>query len=214
LGTGYTEPEDVYVTSDGSTAYITERSGDLVQVNLSNPNRDQAKVIASGLTAPQQIVVDEADGFAYTVEFANPGRLLRIDLNTGNLTVVSGNLQNAIGLLMTPDFKVAYITEQLDNNTGKLVRIDLSNNNSTVLVTSTTAPFFFLTWANNKANAILVTERDPANKVWFVDLTQQPFTLQFVASVASRPSSVVKVSSSNLFPLLVCADSEIDELKQ
>src|SRR5207245_7006328 len=68
LGTGYTEPEDVYVTSDGSTAYITERSGDLVQVNLSNPNRDrdQAKVIASGLTAPQQIVVDEAGGSAYT----------------------------------------------------------------------------------------------------------------------------------------------------
>ena len=154
LGTGYTEPEDVYVTSDGSTAYITERSGDLVQVNLSNPNRDrdQAKVIASGLTAPQQIVVDEAGGFAYTVEFANPGRLLRIDLNTGNLTVVSGNLQNAIGLLMTPDFKAAYITEQLDNNTGKLVRIDLSNSNSTVLVTSTTAPFFLI-WEIPSRNA-------------------------------------------------------------
>jgi len=83
----------------------------------------------------------------------------------------------------------------------------------TVLATSTTAPLFDLTWANDAKTAVLVTERDPANKIWYVDLTQTPTTLQLVAPVASRPSSVVKVSSSNLFPLLVCADSEIDELK-
>ena len=41
LGTGYTQPEGVYVTKDGNTAYITERIGNL----LSVPLRDRKSVV-------------------------------------------------------------------------------------------------------------------------------------------------------------------------
>ncbi|HEX8811693.1 MAG TPA: hypothetical protein VF742_06850, partial [Terracidiphilus sp.] len=37
IGTGYTNPEDIELSSDGAHAYITERSGDLVKVSLSTP---------------------------------------------------------------------------------------------------------------------------------------------------------------------------------
>ncbi|HLX59447.1 MAG TPA: FHA domain-containing serine/threonine-protein kinase, partial [Ktedonobacteraceae bacterium] len=39
LGTGYTQPEDILVYADGSTAFITERTGDIVRVSLSSPDR-------------------------------------------------------------------------------------------------------------------------------------------------------------------------------
>ncbi len=215
LGTGYTQPESVYVTADGTTAYITERIGDLVSVSLSDPNRAAATVIASGLTIPQQVVVDETNGFAYVVQFANPTNLIQIDLNNGNTQkAIPGTLQNAIGLAMSRDFKTAYITEQLDSGKGRLISLDVNSGNITTLTTSSTAPLFELTWANTAQTALLVTERTPANKVWFVDVTQAPFKLQAVANVAAGPSSVAVASTSSLFPLLVCSDAEIDRLSQ
>ena len=39
LGTGYTTPEDVKASADGAHAYVTERTGDLVKVDLSSANR-------------------------------------------------------------------------------------------------------------------------------------------------------------------------------
>lgn len=213
LGNGYSNPEDVYITKDGSSAYITERSGDLVKVDLSAPNRSQATFVASGLTAPQQFAVDEANQVAYVVEFANPGSLVRIDLTNGNTTTLINNLQNPIGLAMSSDFSTAYITEQLSNSSGRLTRYNLNNDTSVILTTATTAPLFFLTWANTSMNILLVTERTPANKVWFLDLSQSPATLQLVATVSSNPSSVSTISSTSLFPLLVCSDSVINALK-
>ena len=52
FGTGYTNPEDVKLSTNGSLAYITERSGDLVRVTLPNAPRSSAVVIATGMTAP------------------------------------------------------------------------------------------------------------------------------------------------------------------
>lgn len=225
LGNGYANPEDVYITQDGNTAYITERggdgqsNGDLVKVSLNNPNRSQATVVASGLNAPQQLAVDETHNVAYVVEFANPGSLVKIDLSNSdpshNQTSLLSSLQQPIGLVMSSDFNTAYITEQLSDGTGRLSRFDVNSGSSTVLATSTTAPLFFLTWANTNENALLVTERDPTNKVWYIDLTQASPSLQLVASLSStafRPSSVAEVSLGNLFPLLVCSDGVISEL--
>ena len=68
LGTGYTQPEGITVTADGKRAYITERSGDLVRINLSSANRSSATVLTSGLNSPQQMALDEAHSNAYVVE--------------------------------------------------------------------------------------------------------------------------------------------------
>ena len=70
LGTGYTTPEDVKASADGAHAYVTERTGDLVKVDLSSADRTSATVIATGMTAPQQLFLDEANNAAYTVEYA------------------------------------------------------------------------------------------------------------------------------------------------
>src|SRR4029077_18778446 len=53
LGTGYIEPEDLALTADGSTAYVTERAGNVLKVALSSANRASASVVATGLVAPQ-----------------------------------------------------------------------------------------------------------------------------------------------------------------
>ena len=65
LGTGYSNPEDVKISRDDNHLYITERAsgslnGTLVRVAFGAANRAAATVIASGMTAPQQLVLDEA----------------------------------------------------------------------------------------------------------------------------------------------------------
>src|SRR3954454_12844375 len=52
LGTGYLEPEDLVLTADASTAYVTERGGNLLKVSLASPDRASASVVASGLNQP------------------------------------------------------------------------------------------------------------------------------------------------------------------
>lgn len=210
LGSGYSQPEDIAVSKDGRHAYVTERSGDLVRVDLLNADRIHATVVSAGMTAPHQLALDEAHNQAYLVEFANPGHLYRIDLTSGAKTPVVGTLQSAIGLALTDDLKFAYVTEQLASGHGKLSRIDLTTGISTPLYTSTTAPLFFLTWADPGGTALYVTERDPANRVWRVDLAiSPPSVLQIAGGVPARPSSTVVTSPSTL---LLCSDSVVSQL--
>lgn len=209
LGTGYGQPEDVVASADGVHAFVTERTGSLLRVALTNANRASAAVIVSGLTAPHQIALDEDRGIAHVVEFANPGRLLRIDLATSAVAVVVSSLANAIGLLVTDDGRFAYVTEQLPTGRSRLVRIDLNTSARAELFTSPTATLFFLSWTDASQSGILVPERDPANTVWMVDLTSGSIAPRAVATaVPFRPSSVEMVSPDRI---VVCSDSVISE---
>jgi hypothetical protein len=203
IGTGYTEPEDIAVTTDETTAYVTERSGSLLKVDLSNANRAAATVIASGMNAPHQIHLDEATKHAYVVEFANPGRLIRIDLNSHTQTVLLNGLDNAIGLLISSDLKFAYISEQ--SGGGRVSQYSLLNGVRVELATGLTNPFF-LTWTTPAQTAMFVAERDPANRITLVSTTPGPVS-QLVSGVGARPSSVALIDSSHM---LICCDSEID----
>jgi len=210
IGTGYSQPEDVVVTADETHAYVTERSGDLVRVDLSNANRGAAAVVHGGMNAPQQISLDEARNVAYVVEFASPGRLLRIDLGSGAATTVIPDLTNPIGLLVTSDAAFAYVTEQLAGGHGRLSRIELSSGRREILTTGSDAPLFFLRWSDPGEGSFLVTERDPSDQIWLVDLTHAPAQVTpLVVGTPFRPSSVAVLAASDL---LVCCDSEIDEV--
>ncbi|HSP73638.1 MAG TPA: hypothetical protein VLN26_14775, partial [Gaiellaceae bacterium] len=210
LGTGYNQPEDVVVTADEAHAYVTERSGDLVRVSLSAANRASATVVTAGLNAPHQIALDEARNLAYVVEFASPGRLLRIDLGSGTATPLVSTLTNAIGLLVTSDGRFAYVTEQLAGGHGQISRFDLASGTREILFTGSAAPLFFLRWADEGEGSFLVTERDPGNQLWLVDLTHSPAVVTTLATgTANRPSSTAIVSPDDV---LLCCDGEIDEL--
>ena len=211
LGTGYTQPEDIVVSADGQHAYVTERSGNLLRVDLTNADRAQATVVLSGMTAPHQIALDEEHGHAYVVEYARPGRLLRIDLTTGAPTVwvVKSGLDGAIGLLVTDDRRFAYVSEQPSGGGGRVSRIELDTGMREVLTTGVSSPFF-LTWADPGEGAILTTERDPFNRVSLVDLTETPVSVSRVATgVPVRPSSVAVMAPDRL---LLCSDSVVSEL--
>lgn len=211
LGTGYSQPEDVKVSADEKHAYVTERTGTLLRVDLAAANRASAEVIASGLTAPHQIHLDEARNQAFVVEFntASPaaGRLVRIDLGTHAQTTVAGGLQGAVGLVVTQDLQFAYVSEQTTGpDQGRVVRIRLDTGHREVIAKGLTAPFF-LTWTDPGETGILVAERDPANRVTRIDLSSGVVTKQTVLpSVAFRPSSVAVTSPTEL---LVCSDQEI-----
>jgi len=211
LGTGYTEPEDVKVSADASQAYITERGGRLLRVTLNTavpPNRSAATVLASGLNAPHQIALREDAGCAYVVEFAAPGNLVRVNLTSGAKTNVAFNLDHAIGLVVTGDHRYALISEQSAAG-GRVRRVDLSSGVIEPVIGGFTAPFM-MTFNNASESAVLIAERDPANRVSLIDLGTHPVSSLVVASsLAARPSSVALLSGTEL---VVCSDSVLSSV--
>jgi hypothetical protein len=207
LGTGYTTPEDVKVSADGKTAYVTERTGDLVKVSLSSPGRAGATVLATGMTAPQQLFLDEANNAAYTVEYAAGGRLWRIDLASLAKTEILSGLQNAVGVVLSADRQFAFISEQLAGGTGRVSRFQLSNGARQDVVTGLVAPFF-LTWLDASQTTLLMPERDPANRLRSINVLAG--TSAIVAqNLPARPSSVAIVTPG---VVLVCCNDVIDEI--
>ena len=208
IGTGYNQPEDIKVTAAGGYAYVTERTGALLRVNLANANRAAAQVVATGMTAPHQIALDEAHGRAYVPEFVGggAGKLWRVDLSSGVKTAVFTGLDGCTGLLMSSDLAFAYVAEQAAGG-GRLARINLATAQRTVLATGLTAPFF-MEWADAAQSRIILPERDPSNRVIVLDITTTPATrTDLLTGVPTRPSSVVQHKPGKL---LVCSDSEIN----
>lgn len=208
LGTGYTNPEDVKLSVDGVHAYVTERSGDLVKVALTSANRSAATVIASGMTAPQQLFLDEAHNAGYVVEFATAGTLLKVNLTSGVKTPLISTLNNPIGVVLSSDLQYAYVTEQTTGpNLGTVSSIQLSTTTKTLLVKGLTNPFF-LTWADAAQDSLLVPLRDPSNSIISVNVTLATSTV-VAAGVPTRPSSVALATPGDI---LICCDSVIEEV--
>jgi hypothetical protein len=207
LGTGYQQPEDVKASGDGLHVYVTERTGNFLKVPLATPNRTPAMVLASGMTAPHQVYLDEAHNAAYVVEFAPSGHLWQINLTTGAKTAILTGLQNAVGLVLSADLQFAYISEQTAGpDQGRVSSFQLSNGSRQTIVKGLTAPFF-LTWADATQASLLVPERDPANRITSINVAAK--TSQVVASgVPFRPSSVAVIAPGQM---LICSDQIIEE---
>ena len=195
LGTGYANPEDVELSADGLHAYITERAGNLVKVSLASPNRSAATVVASGMTAPQQMALDEAHDTAYVVEYAPSGHLYQINLTSGVKTAIAVTLNNAVGLVVTDDGQYAYVSEQTSPS-GRIRKIRLSDGSATVIASGFVAPFF-LTFEEVGETSLFVAERDPANRVTRVDLITN-LTSVVASGFSSRPGAVALMSSSRM----------------
>ncbi len=208
LGTGYNQPEDVKISANGLYAYITERTGDLVRVALSAPNRASATVIASGMVAPQQFFLDEAHNSAYVVQYEAAGNLLKVDLGTGVKTVVGPGLNFPVGVTLSSDLQYAYVSEQTTGpDLGRISSIQLSTGTRSTIAKGLTAPFF-LAWADAAQDTLLVPQRDPSNSILSVNLALGSSTV-VAAGVPFRPSSV---ALPNPTQILICSDSVIEEV--
>lgn len=207
LGTGYQEPEDVKVSVDGVHVYVTERTGNLLKVPLATPNRTPAMVLSTGMTAPQQLFLDESNNHAYAVEYAPSGHLWQINLITGAKTAVLSGLQNAVGLVLSADLQFAYISEQTNGpDAGRVSRFQLSNGARQTIVKGLTAPFF-LTWSDGAQSSLLVPERDPANRIIMINVAAKSSQIA-LSGVAFRPSSVTVPAPGQM---LICCDQIIEE---
>lgn len=209
IGTGYTQPEDIKVTSGGRYAYVTERSGILLRVDLTNANRSAAQVVASGLTMPHQIALDEEHGQAYVPEFtsAATGKLWRIDLSGGVKTAVYTGLQGCTGLLISKDLRYAYVAEQV-SGANRVARINLATTQRDIIAAGLTASFF-MEWVDATESRIILVERDPADRISLLDLTATPVTVTpLVSGVAKSPSSIVLTRPETM---IVCCNSEINQ---
>lgn len=204
FGTGYAEPEDVAVNGFNTIAYITERAGRLLRVPITGAtaNRAQAVLVADGMTAPHQIALDEGNGRALVVEYAPSGRLWSVNLATGTKTALFTGLKQAVGLLLSADRQAAYVSEQ--GNGGRLIRITLATSAVDVLATGLTAPFM-LEWADAAETAILVAERDPANRVSRVPVAGGS-AVPVATGLPHRPSSTATVTPGRM---LVCCDTDV-----
>ena len=208
LGTGYNQPEDVKLSTDGVHAYVTERTGDLVRVSLSSANRSAATVVATGMTAPQQMFLDEAHNAAYVVQYASPGSLLKINLTSGVKAVVTGALDQPVGVVLSSDLQYAYVSEQTTGpDLGRVSQIQISSAGRTTLAKGLTAPFF-LTWADAAQDSLLVPQRDPANSILSVNVTSGASNV-VASGVPFRPSSVALPEPGQM---LICSDSVIEEI--
>jgi len=189
LGSGYTEPEDVVLTADGSTAYVSERAGNLLKVDLANADRANASVITSGLVAPSQIALFEDQGLAWIVEYDASGRLVEVDLGSGSQTVLVSGLDHAVGLVARHDRSLALISEQ-GAGIGRILSLAFPGGTATLLADGLSSPFF-LRWSDAGESTAFFTERDPANRVSIVEGVNPPAARRLVLIGASfRPSSV------------------------
>ncbi len=206
IGSGYTELEDIAVTANEATAYVTERGGNLLRCSLTAANKASATVVASGMVAPHQVFLDEVHGRAYVIEFATSGRLWRIELATGAKTVVATGFKNAVGLVLSSDRAYAYISEQ---TTSSIVRLDLQTGMRVTIATGLTAPFM-LSWADAAETTLLVPQRDPVNKVSRVDVTRTSGNVNtLIAATAVRPSSLAIIGNTG--KAIVCCNDQVVE---
>lgn len=212
IGTGYYKPNDIAVTSDGKTAYISQQQSgpilgggsppkgtNLLKVNLEKANRSEATVIYSSkkpLTALQQISLDEPRQHLYVIEA--PSRLLRIDLVSGQMTVVLDRLDNPRGLLISADLNYAYISDL-----RSIRRYSLKGDEVVDIATGLTNPRY-LTWADKSQSSIFVTQDQPS-RVTIVDNIHKSSSVRDVVTngLGKSPMSVAYVDPTQL--LICCA---------
>jgi DNA-binding beta-propeller fold protein YncE len=203
VASGFSHPEDVALDVDAGVAYVTTRdlpgTGGLYRVNLTTGAKT---LVAFNLGAPQQLALRARAGKAYTVGY-DDGRLHQIDLATGVKKALATGLDHPVGIVVTDDDSLAYVTEQGAKNA--ITRIILSTGAKSSVVGGLTAPFF-LAWTDAAHASVYLVERDPANRVSRVDVATGGKTATFTG-LPFRPSAVAVGSAGAA--LFITTDAEI-----
>lgn len=207
LGNGYTNPESIVVQSDGHHAFVSERSGDIVHISLQSAARSAATVVTNGLNTPQQITLNDAENVLYVVEYASPGRLLAIDVTTNAVRTITSALDHAIGVAISADGNSVYVSEQSAAG-GRVREVNLQTGAIAGVAAGFTAPFM-LAFLDSAKERLAVVERDPANRIAVIDLSNANTITRPAVSSAFRPSAVAPLPGGEA---LITCDTEIDEI--
>jgi hypothetical protein len=208
LGAGYHDPADVIVHPDGVTAFVTERVGNVVRVDLTNAARSNAETLVSGLERPHQLQFDRTFAHVYVVESGISGRLLKINTSTGALETVAEGLEHAAGLVVSDDDRCAYVSEETAAG-GRIRKFLITEGLSggAPVAVGLTAPYM-MAWADATRERIVLCERDPANCLAVVDVRHQNAVVRPAIQLGSRPSAVVPL---RLGRVVITCESEIDQ---
>ena len=207
LGTGYEQPEDVKVSADGVHAYVTERAGNLLRVDLSSANRGAATVVVTGMTAPEQLFLDENASVAYTVEYAaeRDAVAYRPDERDQNC---GGHRSAVCGWDHPQPRPPVRLHQRADDRPRRRAGEPLPAQQRTARGPGHRPDRCrFLTWADSSQTTLYCPERDPANAL--VTVNTSGGSTVTAMGLASRPSSVAVVSPGFL---LICCDQVIEEV--
>ena len=84
IGKGFTELEDIEISPDGATYYLSERGGTIYAVAAPGGfEQASAPVLASGLGAVHQLAVTADGKTLYAIEYGPSDSLLSIDTASG-----------------------------------------------------------------------------------------------------------------------------------
>jgi hypothetical protein len=194
--TGLAYPQDVEVDWDAKQIFVSQRTGEVVQVWPG----ERAKPVAKPGGAPHQLALVKKGGkrFLYTVCY-DSGRLLRIDPDAGTTKTIATGLGHPVGIVIDAAQKNAYVTEQ---DRGSLTRVELTGGSASPVYAGLVAPFY-LAW-DKDAKGVFCVQRDPANSLVRLDLGP-PVTRNLVANgLAWRPSGVAPTVDNKL--IYICAD--------
>ena len=188
IQTGLVHPDDIALWPGANYAYITTRVGELWRAStLANART----LVASGLGIPMQLQLDPAGMAAYTVDYAS-GTLWKVELVGGTKTAAATGLNHPRGLLMSTDFKTAFITEA-----DRLVSVDLQTLQVTEIVGYLVDPWY-MTWAADDHSALYLVDKEPGKRLHRIDLSATPATVQAIVPLPAGPWSVVRSANPDV----------------
>ena len=122
---GYSMPLDALETEDGKFAVLDSSVGELSLA--SEPDGAERRTIVHGLNAPVAMVSDGMGGILLTE--AGAGRIVRVDIATGELTEIVGGLNAPQGVDIAPDGRLVVA----EAGEGRVLAIDRDTGKSEVL---------------------------------------------------------------------------------
>ena len=200
---------DFAISSDGKTAYVTEDyrrpiepGTSLLKINLEDPDSKPITIYSiKTMNIPfgglSEIYLDESRQQVYVIEALS--RLLRIDLGSGQMSVVLDRIGLAKDVLVTDDLNYAYISEE-----SSIRRYSLNGSDVIDIATGLNNPYH-LTWADKAQSAIFVAE-EGSNCVTIVETNPGPGSVRKVIQGVVRPMSVALIDATHM---LVCCAKEI-----
>lgn len=155
---------DLAITSDGLTAFVAIRDGRLYRLDLSSPD-SAPQIVSKDLGGVAQIAWIQARSAVWAVQTGPEGSLIEIAPATGDISRLSGALNNGVGLAARADGSLAFVSRP-----NEILAVDVSGG----LISSLTGSFESpgrLTWTDDSEMTLLHAEPGTGGRVEQIDST-------------------------------------------